>query len=75
MLYLDFIPKYLVGLLKDTKMKLVGAGIGCDMAKIRIDHGLECTGHHKLGALEAERLERMELKQVKLKGLAMEVSY
>lgn len=73
MLFLDFIPEALVRFLKDPGVKLVGVGIGCDVAKLRNDHGLECGGQHELGVLAVERLEMRELKQVGLKGLAMEV--
>jgi len=73
MLSLDFIPEALVRFLKDPGVKIVGVGIGNDVAKLRNDYGLECGGQLELSALAAERLQRRELKQVGLKGLAMEV--
>jgi len=73
MLFLDFIPEALVSFLKDPGVKLVGVGIERDAAKLMNDHGLECGGQVELGALAAEKLERRELKQAGLKGLAKEV--
>jgi len=73
MLFLDFIPEALVRFLKDPAVKLVGVGIEHDVEKLLCDHSLECGGQLELGALAAERLERRELKQAGLKGLAMEV--
>merc|ERR1711915_782152 len=73
MLFLNFIPEALVRFLKDPGVKLVGVGIRHDVEKLMSDHGLECGGQIDLGVLAAEKLERRELKQAGLKGLAMEV--
>lgn len=73
MLFLNFKPEALVRFLKDPGVKLVGVGIEHDVEKLMCDHGLECRGQIELGALAAEKLERRQLKQAGLKGLAMEV--
>lgn len=73
MLFLDFIPEALVRFLKDPGVKLVGVGIDQDVTKLRNDYGLECGGQLELGTLAVKRLERQELKQGGLKGLAMEI--
>lgn len=73
MLFLDSIPETLVGFLKDLGIKLVGAGVRADVAKLNHDYGLECGGPVELGHLAAERFGNQKLKQAGLKCLAMEV--
>lgn len=73
MLFLNFMPEALVGFLKDPEIKLVGAGVRADVAKLKRDHGLECGDPVELGRLAAEKFGRQKLKQAGLKGLAIEV--